>query len=153
MAYDRLHCTCILWNIYSPLLIKLVWGYTSSIVRKINFRIAFLTPTFNSSCKNFDEVLSSKTCYNQRCKSKHRIVYQCQYNKIYIPPSIKTIHQQNLLIAFHTKPNSLWWVASNANFLNILQPFYSQDWYVGIHQLFHVKWYYWPNPDMEWIVY
>ena len=48
MTYDWLHCISSFWTIYSPLFIKLICGYTSSILCKIDFWIFF--PDSNIEC-------------------------------------------------------------------------------------------------------
>ena len=44
MNFDESNRTWSFWKIDSPLFIKIIYGYTSSIVCNINFLIIFLTP-------------------------------------------------------------------------------------------------------------
>ena len=51
MDYDNSYCIQSFWTIEIPIFIKLIRGYTSSIVCKIIFGIICLTPTVNKLCK------------------------------------------------------------------------------------------------------
>ena len=67
MAYDELGRTSSFWVIYSPLSVKLVPRYKTSILFKINFGIIYPAPTLNASCKtNFPESFHQKPDEDQK---------------------------------------------------------------------------------------
>ena len=47
MVYDKSHRTSSFRTIYSPLFIKLIRGYKTIIVCKINYGLLYLTPIWN----------------------------------------------------------------------------------------------------------
>ena len=82
---------------YSPLFIKLIFGYTYSILCKIDFWIICLTPTQNASCKkittkSFHQELSG----NQKHNIKHSILYIHWYMNIYIYHQVYTLYAYKL---------------------------------------------------------
>ena len=70
MTFDESHHTWSFWKIDSPLFIKVIRGYASSIVCKIIFRLLCLTSTGNVACKKlqqhsfFKNLAGSENGYN-----------------------------------------------------------------------------------------
>ena len=87
-------------NNLKPFISKLICGYTSSIVCKINFGFICLTLTWNASCKKSKQNTFIKTDGKQKLNIIHILTYKNWHKKTNISSRIKDIFIRTSLTDF-----------------------------------------------------